>query len=62
MRLDHIAFRVGDRDKTAAFLCTCFGYRMAEDLPDGFEMEFEDGTKAQNEISRRGGNLSRSVD
>lgn len=47
MRLDHIAFRVADRDKTAAFLNTCFGYRIAEDLPDGFEIEFEDGTKAQ---------------
>lgn len=47
MRLDHIAFRVADRDKTAAFLSTCFGYRIAEDLPDGFEIEFEDGTKAQ---------------
>ncbi|GAB5559534.1 MAG: hypothetical protein SynsKO_11810 [Synoicihabitans sp.] len=47
MRLDHIAFRVADRDKTAAFLVTCFGYRIAEDLPDGFQIEFEDGTKAQ---------------
>ena len=47
MRLDHIAYRVADREKTAAFLIECFGYRIAEDLPDGFEIEFEDGTKAQ---------------
>lgn len=46
MRLDHIAYRVADREKTAAFLIECFGYRIAEDLPDGFEIEFEDGTKA----------------
>jgi len=47
MRLDHIAYRVADRDKTASFLIQCFGYRIAEDLPDGFEIEFEDATKAQ---------------
>lgn len=47
MRLDHIAYRVADRDKTAAFLNQCFGYRIAEDLPDGFEIEFEDGTHAR---------------
>lgn len=47
MRLDHIAYRVADRDKAAAFLVKCFDYRIAEDLPDGFEIEFEDGTKAQ---------------
>ena len=47
MRLDHIAYRVADRDKAAAFLIKCFGYRIAEDLPDGFEIEFEDKTKAR---------------
>ena len=47
MRLDHIAYRVADRDKTAAFLNQCFGYRVAEDLPDGFKIEFEDGTNAR---------------
>jgi catechol 2,3-dioxygenase-like lactoylglutathione lyase family enzyme len=47
MRLDHSACRVADKEKTAAFLIECFGYRIAEDLPDGFEIEFEDNTKAQ---------------
>jgi len=47
MRLDHIALRVADRNKTAEFLATCFDYRIAEDLPDGFEIKFEDGTTAQ---------------
>ena len=47
MRLDHIAYRVADRDKAAAFLIKCFNYRIAYDLPDGFEIEFEDKTKAQ---------------
>lgn len=47
MRLDHIAYRVADRDKTANFIIKCFGYRIAEDLPDGFEITFEDQTKAQ---------------
>lgn len=47
MRLDHIAYRVADRDKAADFLIKCFNYRIADDLPDGFEIEFEDKTKAQ---------------
>ena len=47
MRLDHIAYRVADRDKAAAFFIKCFNYRIAEDLPDGFEITFEDNTKAQ---------------
>ncbi len=47
MRLDHIAYRVADRHKTADFFITCFGYRIAEDLPEGFDITFEDGTKAK---------------
>lgn len=47
MRLDHIAYRVADRHKTANFFIKCFGYTLAEDLPDGFEITFEDNTKAQ---------------
>lgn len=47
MRLDHIAYRVADRHKTANFFIECFGYKIAEDLPDGFEITFEDATKAQ---------------
>ena len=47
MRLDHIAYRVADRNKTADFFIKCFGYRIAEDLPDGFEINFKDNTTAQ---------------
>lgn len=47
MRLDHIAYRVADRNKTANFFIQCFGYRLAEDLPEGFEIIFEDSSKAQ---------------
>lgn len=47
MRLDHIAYRVANRDKAAQFLINCFNYRIADDLPDGFEITFEDNTKAQ---------------
>ena len=47
MRLDHIAYRVADIYKTAHFFVECFGYRIAEDLPEGFEITFEDDTKAQ---------------
>jgi catechol 2,3-dioxygenase-like lactoylglutathione lyase family enzyme len=47
MRLDHIAYRVSDREKTAQFFVKCLGYRIAEDLPDGFQIEFDDNTKAQ---------------
>ena len=46
MRLDHIAYRVADKWKTARFFIECFDYRLADDLPDGFEITFEDGTKA----------------
>jgi hypothetical protein len=47
MRLDHIAYRVADRHKTANFFIECFGYRIADDLPEGFDITFEDGTKAK---------------
>jgi hypothetical protein len=47
MRLDHIAYRVKDRFKTAKLFIECFGYRIAEDLPDGFLINFEDGSSAQ---------------
>ncbi|MBY0426154.1 MAG: VOC family protein [Cytophagales bacterium] len=46
MRLDHIAYRVADRHKAAKFFMECFGYRIPSDLPDGFDITFEDGTKA----------------
>ena len=46
MRLDHIAYRVKDRHKTARLFIECFGYRIADDLPEGFKIEFEDGSCA----------------
>jgi catechol 2,3-dioxygenase-like lactoylglutathione lyase family enzyme len=47
MRLDHIAYRVADRWKTAEFFQKVFGYRIAEDLPEGFDIQFEDETWAK---------------
>jgi catechol 2,3-dioxygenase-like lactoylglutathione lyase family enzyme len=43
MRLDHISYRVEDRDKTAQFLIDAFNYRVS----DEFKIEFEDGTEAK---------------
>lgn len=47
MRLDHIAYRVKDRFKTAEFFINCFGYRLEPELPDGFKIDFEDGSSAK---------------
>ena len=46
MRIDHIAFRTKDRFKTAEFFIKCFGYRIADDLPEGFKIQFDDGSSA----------------
>jgi catechol 2,3-dioxygenase-like lactoylglutathione lyase family enzyme len=46
MRIDHIAYRVRDRYQTAEFFIRCFGYRIAEDLPSGFQISFEDNSVA----------------
>jgi len=46
MRIDHIAYRVKDRFKSAELFIKCFGYRLAEDLPDGFQISFEDNSVA----------------
>lgn len=43
MRLDHIAFRVKDRQETASLLQKAFGYRIQQE----FTINFDDGTKAQ---------------
>ena len=43
MRLDHIAYRVADRQKTADFFIKSFGYRMQTE----FEINFDDGSKAK---------------
>lgn len=46
MRIDHIAYRVKDRFKTAKFFIECFGYRIADDLPEGFKIKFDDNSEA----------------
>jgi len=46
MRLDHIAYRVRDRQKAIKFLKGCLGYDIAPDLKEGFDIQFEDGTVA----------------
>lgn len=43
MRLDHIAYRVADRQKTAKFLMDAFGYKVQTE----FDLEFEDGSTTQ---------------
>ncbi len=45
MRLDHIAFRVADRDKTARFLMDSLGYTYTDD--NEFEITLGDGSKAR---------------
>jgi catechol 2,3-dioxygenase-like lactoylglutathione lyase family enzyme len=47
MRLDHIAYRVANKEKTSSFFIKCLGYRIAEELPNGFQIEFEDHTRAK---------------
>jgi len=47
MRVDHIAYRVKDRNKTAKFFIDFLGYKKPEDLQDGFDIQFEDGTWAK---------------
>src|SRR5215471_3353799 len=43
MRLDHIAYRVADRQKTADFFIKSFGYRMQTE----FDINFDDGSRAR---------------
>lgn len=43
MRLDHIAYRVKDRWKTAKFFMEAFGYRLQTE----FDIDFPDGSKAK---------------
>ena len=42
-RLDHIAYRVADRKKTAEFFMKAFGYKFQTE----FEIDFDDGSKAK---------------
>lgn len=49
MRLDHLAYRVKDRHKTASFFIKAFGYRLAEGeglVDGGFKISFSDGSTA----------------
>lgn len=43
MRLDHIAYRVADRKKTAQFFMDSLGYKIQQE----FAIKFDDGTTAQ---------------
>lgn len=43
MRLDHIAYRAKDRNKTAKFFMDALGYRIQTE----FDIDFADGTKAK---------------
>ncbi len=43
MRLDHIAYRVADRKKTAQFFIDAFGYKVQTE----FDINFPDGTTAK---------------
>lgn len=43
MRIDHLAFRVADRNSVASFLEEAFGYHKQAEFP----IDFSDGTKAQ---------------
>lgn len=47
MRIDHIAYRVKDKEETAQFLMDFLGYKKPENLQDGFDIQFEDGTWAK---------------
>jgi 4-hydroxyphenylpyruvate dioxygenase-like putative hemolysin len=43
MRLDHIAYRVADRRKTAEFFVKAFGYHLQTE----FDIDFDDGSAAK---------------
>lgn len=43
MRLDHIAYRVANREKTARFFIEAFGYQLQTE----FTIDFDNGTKAE---------------
>lgn len=47
MRLDHIAYRVKDRNEAAKFFCETMFYRLDPEIPHGFDIQFEDGTSAK---------------
>ena len=47
MRLDHIAYRVRDKEKAILFLKNCLGYDIDPNLKVGFDIQFEDGTSTK---------------
>jgi methylmalonyl-CoA/ethylmalonyl-CoA epimerase len=47
MRLDHIAYRVENKQDAIDFITMSLGYIIDPDLPDGFDIQFEDNSKAQ---------------
>lgn len=47
MRLDHIAYRVSDRQDAVKFFQDFFGYKVDPELPLGFDIQFEDGSTAK---------------
>ena len=47
MRLDHIAYRVKNKEETAQFFIDFMGYKKPENLQEGFDIQFEDGTWAK---------------
>ena len=47
MRLDHIAYRVADREAAVKYFNIFLGYNISIDIPDGFDVQFEDNTFAK---------------
>ena len=46
MRLDHVAYRTRDRNAAAKFFIEMLGHSISEDVPEGFDINFEDGSVA----------------
>lgn len=51
MKLDHIAYRVSDREATAEFICNEFGYCVA----DEFNLKFADGSTTKSYALKKDG-------
>ena len=60
MRLDHIAYRVRDREKAYQFFKSNLGYEKSKKVPEGFEIQFSDGSHAQCLVLEPPENLSQS--
>ena len=58
MRLDHIAYRVADKEKTAQFFIDFMGYKKPEDLQEGFEIFISNespGSIVEQWVQNKGG-------